>query len=200
MRRHKLRQIEAHAGLPAGGRDHAHQQPVGRHHVDRAQAAADSQRERGEGDREVVGRDEARGHRLDGQDGVRPHLAALDRVTHPRAQEEALKRGVSQADQESGHGRAQEDRERRQGIVKGFPEDSGEDAAVEFEDAAGTRAPAHVDEVVGAAQELIEVLSDALAHRVLAHRRQIDHFRGRRASWCLCGCAHYTCTLAAVRE
>src|SRR2546422_377818 len=85
----------------------------------------------------------------------------------------SLKRGVSQADQESGHGRAQEDRERRQGIVKGFPEDSREDAAVEFEDAAGTRAPAHVDEVVGAAQELIEVLSDALAHRVLAHRRQI---------------------------
>src|SRR5439155_21703644 len=58
--------------------------------------------------------------------------------------------------------------------LKGFPEDSGKDAAVEFEDAAGPRAPADVDEVVGAAQELIEVTGDALAHRVLAHRREVS--------------------------
>ena len=61
----KLVQLPEHPGVPArSGDDHAEQQTVERQHQYRSEPAGDSERKRGERDRQIVGHDVARLQRL----------------------------------------------------------------------------------------------------------------------------------------
>ena len=109
----------------------AEQQAVHHHDVERAEAGGDA---RGVGDdrhRQVVGGDAGRGERLDRQDRVRPHLAALDRVEHLAAEDEALEAGRGRGQHRAGERAGGEDGDGGGGVAPGRAERLRERARVE---------------------------------------------------------------------
>ena len=76
---------ERHVVLRACGGDHTHVNAVGEHEIDGSETSENARCERVEANGDVVGHDEARGLRFDGEDRVGPHLVVFDFVHHLRA-------------------------------------------------------------------------------------------------------------------
>ena len=129
--------------------------------------------EGGKGHAEIVGRDRARSERLHGKDAVRPHLAALDRVHHLAAEEKALEAGIGEGQRAAGEGAEDEDGRCGCRVSPGLPEDLRERCREERDDAARLRTGAGVDEIVGAAEQLIQVGGELRVDAALARVRQV---------------------------
>ena len=115
----------------------------------------------------------ARGERLHRQDRVRPHLAPLDRVEHLAAEDEALEAGRGRGQDGAGQRAGGEHGDGRRGVAPRGAEGLRERARVEGEHAAALAPPAGVDQVVGAAEELIQVGGEAPAARIFTRRGEV---------------------------
>ena len=104
---------------------------------------------------------------------MRPHLAALDGVEHLAAEDEALEAGRGRGQDGAGERAEGEDGDGGRGVAPGGAERLRERARVEGQDAAALAAASGVDQVVGAAEELIQVGGEAPAARILARRGEV---------------------------
>ena len=75
---------ERHVVLRACGGDDTHVHAVGEHEIDGSETSENARCEGVEANGNVVGHDEARGLRFDGEDRVGPHLVVFDFVDHLR--------------------------------------------------------------------------------------------------------------------
>ena len=91
----------------------------------------------------------------------RVHISpALDRVDHRAAEQEALEPGVGPGHQRAGEQARGEERRGRQRVGQRRAEDARKHARVEMDDAARFRRVAGVDQVVGAAEERVQVAGE----------------------------------------
>ena len=157
VRRDEAPKLEAHAREIAGHTDDSDQQAIECHHVDRSKAGCDTERERSETDAHVVGHDRAGRYRLDADDGVRPHLVAVDGFDHLRSEQFNLEVRIlisNYSAHESGDG---EDGGGERNMAQVAPECDGICIRKEGNHGLGTRPVAGIDGIVGAHQQLVDV-------------------------------------------
>ncbi len=173
MSGHKTPQRQAHARLPAGGSYDTDQQAVEQHHPDRADARGDSERVRHDGNAEIVGENLAGSQWLDGHNGIRPHFVLLDAPDHARSQKMSRERRIIDAEQATGNRGTEKNQESRKGIRKSLAENHGISIAIEGQDVAAFGLAAHVDNVVGAAEQLVQVMGKVCAGGIFANTGEV---------------------------
>ena len=150
-------ELEAHAREIAGHTDDPDQQAIECHHIDRSNASSDTERERRETDAHVVGHDRAGRYRLDADDGVRPHLVAVDGFDHLRPEQFNLEVRIlisNYSAHESGYG---EDGGGERDVAQVTPECDGICIRKEGNHGLGTRPVAGIDGIVSADQQLVDI-------------------------------------------
>ena len=173
MRRDKAPELKSHAGAPSGGADDAYQQAIGNHHPDGAEAGSDAHGEGREGDGEVIGHDGGRSERLNRDDGMSPHFAALDGGHHFRTEKAMSEAGIVNGDDPGSDASDGEDSQGDQSLRKSLAENSGIGFAVKLDEGADFGFVAHVDEVVAAAEQLVEISGKLAASGIFANGGEV---------------------------
>ncbi len=173
MGRDETPELAGHAGAPGGGANHANQEPVEDHHPEGSKTRCDAEGECGKGHGEIVGHDPGGFERFHGNNGMRPHFAALDGFHHLRPKQAVGEGGIAES-YHPGHDACEREHGKgQQGLPECFAENSGVGFRVEADEAAQLGPVAHVDEIVGAAEQLVQVDRKLAAGDVFAHRGEI---------------------------
>lgn len=88
-----------------------------------------------------------------------PHLMLLDGFHHGGAKKIALETWIEERHQKTGHSQGHEDRASSQCVWKRIVKDLREGVTVKRNDTAGPRAPAHINTVMRASEQLIQRIS-----------------------------------------
>ena len=166
-------QSYGHAVLAAGGGDDSQHDAVDGEVEEGSQAEDDAAGEGDKADGEVVGHDGAGGLGRDADDGVSPHLVALQGVDHGGAEKVAHELGAGGgeggAEQSPGEG----DEDRGGHVADVALEDDGILVAEKAKKREQIGFSAGIDDMVGASQQLIHMRGIGAGGRVLAEDGEI---------------------------
>lgn len=158
VRGHEAPQAERHVMLRARDRDDAEHKAVEEKRPEGEQSGGDSAREADEADRDVVGHDRGGLLRLLREDALGPHFVVVEVVEHLLAHEGALEVGAGDGDQRAEDRAEDEDRRGEHHITAEAAQQARVAVGEEVPQAAKAELATGVDEVVGAADEAVEVL------------------------------------------
>ena len=150
-------ELQAHAGEVAGDANHSNKQAVERHHVNCAQAGGNAECEGGETDAHVVGHDGARGHRLDADYRMGPHLVPINGFDHLRTEDFYLEVGILIGEGSSNQPCNGEDQGRHDDMGQVSAERCRVGLCEKRNCRHGARPMAGIDGIVGAHQQLVDV-------------------------------------------
>ena len=157
MRRDESPKLQRHSRLPGCGADHADKHAVGEHHVNRPNPRRNPHRKCREAYGKIVGHDARGSERLDGHNGFCPHLAFLNRGHHLGTKHAVRESGIMNGHGPGGNSRYGENEKREKCLRESFAENPRKSLRIETDEPADFLLVTHVDEVVRASQELIQV-------------------------------------------
>ncbi len=165
--------VEQHVMLRAGGEDDAEHHAVVVELEEGSEACDDASGEGDEADADVVRHDERREGGLGAKDGVGPHLVVVDGVHHGGAEVECGKVRADESDERAEDCGDDGDRGREVDVGRHAAEEARVTVGDEVPEADGRDTFTGVDEVVGAADELVEVLLEGAGGAVGADGGEI---------------------------
>ena len=104
---------------------------------------------------------------------MRPHLLLFDRVHHGGAENVPLESGIGDGHHKPDCSGGEKNRSGRERVGQSLMKYLRKRLAVEFDDSDGPRAAAHVDKVMRASKQLIEVVRQVAAGSVFANRCEV---------------------------
>lgn len=164
---------DGHSILMTGGADDAEEQAVKDHGIEGSDAEDDSGGEGDEADGEIVGHDGAGGERRNADDGLGPHLVALHGGDHLGTEKVAHELGAGGGEHDAEDGAGEHDDESGDDIVELALENARIFVAEVADDGEEVGLAARVDDMVGASQQMIDVLRVAAGGFVLAQDGEV---------------------------